>query len=166
MITNPPAAIRRRTSKRLLSKSIWLAVAGLFWLTGLARGAETNRPPAGAVVPQSVFVSEGDIGRNPFFPNSRRLRNRQPDNSTKAPVTQDYSQLLVLKGITGPPENRIALINNLTFAKGEEAEVRAGGGKVRVRVLEIRDKSVLINIPGMAGSRELLLQDIQLPLSK
>ena len=147
-------------------KSGGLALAAVFLLTGVLRGAETNRPPAQVVFPKSVFVSEGDIGRNPFFPNSRRLVPKQSENPDKTPVAQDWSQLLVLKGITGPPESRIALINNLTFSKGEEGTVRAGAGKVRLRVVEIRDKSVIITIPGVPGTRELLLQDISLPLNK
>src|SRR5437016_12077662 len=102
-----------------------LALAGWLGLVILAQGAETNRPAAEVVIPKSVFVSEGDIGKDPFFPNSVRRRPKVPDDSGK-PVIRDFSQLLVLKGITGPAEKRIALINNLTFAKGEEGEVKAG----------------------------------------
>ena len=87
-----------------------LALAGWLGLVTLAEGAETNRPPAEVVIPKSVFVSEGDIGKDPFFPNSTRTKRRAPEDPVKKPVQQDLSQLLVLKGITGPPEKRIALI--------------------------------------------------------
>jgi len=73
---------------------------------------------------------------------------------------------LVLKGITGPAEKRIALINNLTFAKGEEGEVKAGPGKVKIRVLEIREKSVIVSIEGVAAPKELILQERLLPVGE
>ena len=142
-----------------------LALAGWLGLVTLAQGAETNRPPAEVVIPKSVFVSEGDVGKDPFFPNSTRTKRRAPEE-VKKPVTQDLSQLLVLKGITGPPEKRIALINNLPFAKDEEGEVKAGNGKVKIRVLEIGQKSVTVSIAGTAAPKELLLQETLLPINK
>lgn len=147
-------------------KSGWLVLCVLFCLTGLAHAAETNRPTAEVVIPKSVFISEGNIGKNPFFPNSRRLQAKAPDDSSKKPAPVDFSQSLVLKGITGPPEKRIALINNLTFAKDEEGDVKVGGGKVKIRVLEIRDKSVIVNVEGSAVPKELLLQETLVPLTK
>jgi cell division protein FtsB len=67
---------------------------------------------------------------------------------------------LQLEGITGTPGRRIAVINNLTFTQGEEGEVRARNGrKIKIRVLEIRDKSVLLQIEGLAEPKELLLQE-------
>ncbi len=142
-----------------------LALAGWLGLVTLAEGAETNRAPAEVVIPKSIFVSEGDIGKDPFFPNSTRTKRRAPEEPRK-PVPQDLSQLLVLKGITGPPEKRIALINNLPFAKDEEGEVKAGNGKVKIHVLEIGEKSVTISIAGTATPKELLLQETLLPINK
>jgi len=158
------SAIRRRAA--------WLTAGGLAWVgllsvVTLARGAETNRLAPEVVIPKSVFVSEGAIGKDPFFPNSTRPLNRKaPEDPGKKPVVQDFSQLLVLKGITGPPEKRIALINNLTFSKGEEGEPKAGNGKVKIRVLEIREKSVVISMEGVATPKELLLQDKLLPVGE
>ncbi len=143
-----------------------LALAGLFCLVTLAHGAETNRPASEVVIPKSVFDAEGNTGKDPFFPNSPRRRLKPSDDAGKKPVTQDFSQMLVLKGITGTAEKRIALINNLTFAKDEEGEVKAGNGKVKIRVLEIRDKSVVISIAGTAAPKELLLQETLLPVAK
>jgi len=142
-----------------------LAVAGWLCLAALAQGADTNRPAPEVVIPKSVFVSEGDIGKDPFFPNSTRPRKKVPDDSGKKPV-QDFSQLLVLKGITGPPDKRIALINATTFKKGEEGEVKAGNGRVKIQVLEIREKSVVITIEGVAAPKELLLQEKLLPVGE
>ena len=143
-----------------------LALAGWLGLVTLAQGAETNRPPAEVVIPKSIFVSEGDVGKDPFFPNSTRMKRRAPEDTVKKPAPQDLSQLLALKGITGPPEKRIALINNVPFAKDEEGEVKAGNGKVKIRVLEIGDKSVTVSIAGTAAPKELLLQETLLPINK
>jgi len=65
-----------------------------------------------------------------------------------------------------PTEKRIALINNVPFAKDEEGEVKAGNGKVKIRVLEIGDKSVTVSIAGTAAPKELLLQETLLPINK
>jgi protein disulfide-isomerase len=55
---------------------------------------------------------------------------------------------LTLKSVTGPKNRRLALINNQTFAPGEGALVRLGDGQVKVRCLEINDKSVVVTIEG------------------
>jgi hypothetical protein len=140
-------------------------LAGALWLTTDVCANQTNQSPAEARIPKSTFVSEGPVGRNPFFPASRRLKSKPVEDPGKpVAVVQDFSQLLVLKGITGPPENRIALINNQTFTKGEEGEVKAGNSKVKIRVVEIRDKSVIVEIGG--APKELLLQESLLPITK
>jgi hypothetical protein len=130
-------------------------------LGGEVRGAETNTngAPTQAVFPQSVFATEGATGKDPFFPNSTRRIRR--DDSGKQPATRDLSSLLKLTGIAGGVRP-IATINNLTFAVGEEQEVKVEGGKARIRVLEIREKSVIIAIARQAQPIELKLRDVNL----
>lgn len=65
---------------------------------------------------------------------------------------------LTLKSITGSGAKRLALINNQTFALGESAKVRLGDKEVKVRVEEIREKSVIITIDGTPGRKELPLK--------
>jgi protein disulfide-isomerase len=65
---------------------------------------------------------------------------------------------LTLKSITGAGSKRLALINNQTLALGESAKVRLGAGEVKVRVEEIREKSVVVTIEG-TGRKELVLKD-------
>jgi hypothetical protein len=55
---------------------------------------------------------------------------------------------LRLQGISGGAEKRLAIINNRTFDIGEEAELRIDAKPLKVRCLEIRDRSVLIEING------------------
>ena len=68
---------------------------------------------------------------------------------------------LKLKGISGVPQHRFALINNITFEAGERRKVRVGGTNVTVECLEIRDKSVVVQV-GKSNEREdLFLQKAQ-----
>ena len=74
-----------------------------------------------------------------------------------APPTH-YTEL-VLKNISGAKSHRFALVNNQTLAAGESARVKLGDGEVKVRCLEIRDRSVVVAVDGQEGSRELVLRD-------
>jgi hypothetical protein len=143
----------------LCSKVIWLAGGVLLCLLGGVNGAETNtnRAPAKAVLPQSVFATEGATGKDPFFPNSTRRLKREGDRQP----TRDLSAILKLTGIAGGVRP-IATINNLTFAVGEEQEVKVEGSKVKIRVLEIREKSVVVSVEKQPLPIELKLRDVNL----
>ncbi|HKQ39943.1 MAG TPA: thioredoxin family protein [Verrucomicrobiae bacterium] len=67
---------------------------------------------------------------------------------------------LTLKRISGSGSKRLALINNQTLAVGESGKVRLGDGEVKVRVDEIRDKSVVVTVEGKPGRKELSLSDL------
>jgi thioredoxin-related protein len=67
---------------------------------------------------------------------------------------------LTLKSISGSGTKRLALINNQTLAVGESGRVRLGDGEVKVRVEEIRDKSVVVTVDGKPVRKELSLQDL------
>jgi hypothetical protein len=64
---------------------------------------------------------------------------------------------LELKIISGTPQRRLATVNNQTFLVGETLRVIVRGGELRVRCLEIRESSVLVDVLG-EGPRELKLQ--------
>ena len=144
------------------SKVSWLAGSILLCLLGgVVHGAETNTntAPAQLAIPQSVFATEGATGKDPFFPNS--IRRIKRDDSGKQTTTRDFSGLLKLTGIAGGVRP-IATINNLTFAVGEEQEVKVEGGKVKIRVLEIQVKSVVISVENQPQPVELKLRDVNL----
>src|SRR5262245_27356270 len=110
-------------------KTNWFAAGGLLFLLSAAlHGAEksTNRAPSQPAMPQSVFLTDGATGKDPFFPNS--IRRMKRDDTGKQQPTRDLSSLLKLTGIAGGVRP-IATINNLTFAAGEEQDVRVEGGK-------------------------------------
>jgi len=116
-------------------------VLGLFGSLPEVRGAGTAplpTVPPEPDIPQSVFTVAGPKVRDPFFPNSTRIKTV----ITAAP--QISSSMFELKAITGPPGARLAIINNRTVANGEDAEVTTSGGKFKIHCLEIRDSSVVI----------------------
>lgn len=111
--------------------------------------ATTNVAPSGLKIPFSAFVipSKPQQGRDPFFPQSNRLFE---ETFTAATTNQPGLAVpdLQLKALSGLPGHRLAMINNLTFEVGEDAEVPTSNGRTRVRCLAIRDDSVVIQVNG------------------
>jgi acetolactate synthase small subunit len=64
---------------------------------------------------------------------------------------------MVLKGLSGTKDKPLAIINNYTFAEGEEAEVRVINQLYRVKVVEIKERAVMIQVNG-TEPRELTLR--------
>jgi hypothetical protein len=159
MLLKTPAILCRL---RRSCKTNWFAASSLlFLLAGALHGAETstNSAPSQAAMPRSVFLTDGATGKDPFFPNS--IRRMKRDDTGKQQPTQDLSRLLKLTGIAGGVRP-IATINNLTFAAGEEQDVRVEGGKLKIRVLEIREKSVVVSVEKQPLPLELKLRDVNL----
>jgi len=158
--------LSKRSLFALLHSARLAAGCGLVCLTGWLNGAETNRVSSEVMIPKSVFVADGATGKDPFFPNSSRLRKIMPDETTKGtPVQEDFSRLLKLTGIAGGARP-IATVNNLTFAVGEEQEVKADGRKIKIRVLEIREKSVVVKVEKQPAPVELKLRDVELKFTE
>jgi hypothetical protein len=53
-----------------------------------------------------------------------------------------------LKGFSGTPGHRLVIINNHTFAAGDEGDVITEQGRIHVRCVEIRSHSVVIEVSG------------------
>ncbi|HEY3853666.1 MAG TPA: hypothetical protein VGO67_04650 [Verrucomicrobiae bacterium] len=94
-------------------------------------------------------------GRDPFFPDSHR---REPAPAPivvaaarKAAVASD----LLLKGIVGSANHRLAVVNNQILEKGETAPVRVAGGVVKVKCLEIGDSFALVMVEGETRMQRL-----------
>jgi hypothetical protein len=80
----------------------------------------------------------------------------QPVKATAVPDT------LVLRGISGTPQRRFALVNDTTLAKGDQSKVRVGTTNVVVRCLDITDGSVILNVNGSERT-ELFLKKVNSP---
>ena len=121
--------------------------------------AAKAHPLLGIPLADSQFVNEASIGKDPFFPDSSRRAPKAPVLTKAVVTTVNRSSLLTLRGITGPPTRRIALINNLTFGAGEEGTVRTSAGTLKIRVQTVEDKTVTVLIDGDSQPRELVLDD-------
>ena len=137
--------------------------------TASPKAGDKSPVPQPFVVPKSEFVDDYKSGRDPFFPNSRR-RNPAPPTPVPDPRAKDkgtvaeavpaptFSSSLYLKGISkGLRGRRFALINNITFAPGEQYLVKTLGGTNLVRCLEIKDVSVTVQIEGSNETKNLYL---------
>jgi hypothetical protein len=118
------------------------------------------KPPAPVTVSTDAFKSAFEDllppkGRDPFFPDSHR---REPAPAPivvaaarKAAVASD----LLLKGIVGSANHRLAVVNNQILEKGETAPVRVAGGVVKVKCLEIGDSFALVMVEGETRMQRL-----------
>ena len=70
-------------------------------------------------------------------------------------------ETLVLKGISGNPQHRFALINDCTLEKNQEAKVRVGNSNVTVRCHDITTTSAIIQINGSAEKTQLFLRELR-----
>jgi hypothetical protein len=122
----------------------WLS-AGLVMVLPVA-AAPVAQPAAPEVVSRSTFVipTSPKDGRDPFFPNSTRPYETV---SAAQPHAGDVLSL-VLKGISGPPDHRLVIINNHTFGVGDEANLGTPQGPIHIRCVEIKARSVVIESGG------------------
>ena len=115
----------------------------------------TNASPAvAAPPPKSVFNEKLPGGKDPFFPASSRRGEKLPVKGTPAttPVANVLSQLAI-KYIA--PGKDFVLINDKTLGVGEESAVRIQNGRVRVKVVEIRENSAWVTIDGGTEKQEI-----------
>ncbi len=112
---------------------------------GGPKPAGANAAPAELEIPKSIFITptSPQQGRDPFFPQSFRMLRTVVVAPTNTPM---IATELELKGISGPTERRLAIINTRTVAVGEEAEVISSQGKVRILCREIRADSVVVQV--------------------
>ncbi len=109
--------------------------------------AAAKAAPAQPEPPKSVFriPPSPREGRDPFYPLSalRTAPVVTTNNVVVAPPAE-----LELKGISGPPDHRLAIINNRTFEVGEEGTVLSNIGRVRILCKEIGADSVRVLLNG------------------
>jgi protein disulfide-isomerase len=74
--------------------------------------------------------------------------HRPPAFVPVTPVKPNYYTELALKGISGAPGNRMALINGETFMVGDSTKVRVRDTRVQVVCKEIREDSALVTVDG------------------
>jgi hypothetical protein len=122
----------------------WLSAAFVAVLPVAA--APVAQPVTTDVVTRSVFVlpANRNEGRDPFFPTSTRPYE---NIISKTPAGGDLTAL-VLKGISGPPDHRLAIINNHTFGVGDEGDIITPHGRIHLRCIEIKANLVVVESGG------------------
>jgi hypothetical protein len=95
---------------------------------------------------RSVFVlpSNPKEGRDPFFPDS----DRPYEISAAASPQAGKVTSLVLMGFAGPLNHRLVIINNHTFGVGDSGSVMTPSGRIRLRCIEIKADSVVVETGG------------------
>lgn len=95
----------------------------------------------------SVFTQPGapSEGRDPFFPNSMRPYEEQMAKR-QHPVELTSLQI---KGFSEIAGQRYVIINNHTFAAGDEGDVITPDGRIHIRCLSVGQDSVLVESGGM-----------------
>lgn len=157
------------TMRTRLERSLVIALGILISFdAAFAASAPTNAPASAATpalivqppfvapaVPQSSFVvpKKRAEGRDPFFPKSDRVYGV---DTTVKPVPTPVADL-TLQGISGTPEQPLAIINNRTFTAGEGGDVVTKAGRMQIRCVEINMAAgtVLVQVGG--ERRELRL---------
>lgn len=105
----------------------------------------TNQPP-----PRSIFnhPATPHDGRDPFFPDSLR-----PYEETHSATNAPARVLLTVKGYSILNGHPMLIINNHSFGLGDDGDVIAGGRRVHLRLLDIRNGNAVIDV---AGARQEL----------
>ena len=96
--------------------------------------------------PRSVFnqPTNPQEGRDPFFPSSIR-----PYQGAVVPgaAAADVG-VLAIQGLSGSPDHRLVIINNVTFGVGDDAEVSTSEGRIHIHCLEISGNSAVVEANG------------------
>jgi hypothetical protein len=102
--------------------------------------------PAKPAPPRSVFVMPASPrdGRDPFFPES----SRPYEDAVAAQHPVADASAFAVKGLSIEHGRAMVIINNHTFAVGDEGDVLTTGGRVHLRLAEIRSGSVVIEVNG------------------
>jgi hypothetical protein len=112
---------------------------------GKAGAAGTNSANASLPIPVSVFDPTQPPTKDPFFPNSPRRPVTQQGNDKAVPAISASS--FTLMATSGSIDSRLAMINHRTLAAGEATEVTIPSGvKVKIRLMQIKDDSVVIRV--------------------
>lgn len=126
---------RAHTIQCLLAALLLMAVAGRLPLF-----AAPPPQPVKLEARQSVFAypSNPSEGRDPFYPSSTRVYISNPQNQVRGAALTDLS----LKSILGTPPRVFALINNHTFAPGDEGDViLKDGRRLHIHCVDINAKA-------------------------
>jgi hypothetical protein len=108
-------------------------------------------PNAKPEIQQSVFVYPKNPaqGRDPFFTGSTRVYEGNSENQSRGPSLAD----LTLKSIMGNAPYALAVINNHTFAAGDEGDViTKNGRRLHIRCVDINPQAMTATVEAGGAS--------------
>jgi len=124
-----------------------LPLATVLWASPLMAAPTSPSQPAKTNTVRSVFTLPANPGegRDPFFPKSNRPYESAPSvtNSNVVEVTS-----LVVRGVSGSTDHRLVIINNHTFAGGDEGDVTTPTGRIHLRCIQVKTNSVIVEVGG------------------
>ena len=109
-------------------------------------GDQPKAVPAKPAPARSVFVmpTSAREGRDPFYPESARPYEDNP--AAKHTITENSFSV---KGLSVENGHPMVIINNHTFAIGDEGDVLTTAGRVHIHLSEIRPNAVVIEVNGL-----------------
>jgi len=134
------------SGRRFRRLTVILLPAVIVWSAPLV-AAPTSQSQSGKTnTIRSVFVLPANPaeGRDPFYPKSNRPFEAA---MTATNITVEVTAL-VIRGVSGLSDHRLVIINNHTFAAGDIADVLTDQGRIRVHCVEIKPRSVVIEVRG------------------
>jgi hypothetical protein len=120
--------------------------------TGKPAAPVQDAPP-----PRSIFVIDGQVGRDPFFPRSIRNQGRitVKTNEPVATVSSQFPDEIRVQGFSNKRDQIIVIVNGKSITKGEKIEVSVRGQRVHVHCLDVTEKTILLEVNGI--TKELSL---------
>ena len=132
--------------KKLKKNQLLLALLAIIF--GITRATAENKSAPTPITISSTFIVPANTkdGRDPFFPESTRTFEAM----IAASQTNRTAEITSLKvpGISGTSGKLLAIINNHTFAVGDEGDVLASGGKVHLKCIQITPTYVVVEVNG------------------
>jgi hypothetical protein len=120
-----------------------------------AFGDAPKAAPAKLVIPASVFVmpTSPRDGRDPFYPESSR-----PYEENKPASSAVEANSFAVKGLSVEHGRPMVIINNHTFAVGDEGDVLTTAGRVHIRLAQIQANVAVIEVNGLRRELPIALK--------
>lgn len=125
----------------------------------LSAAPQPQPQPAKLEIQKSAFVIPNNPpeGRDPFFPGSKRVYLTNPENQTRGPSLTE----LTLKSILGTQPRVFAIINNHTFAPGDDGDIATKSGqRLHIRCVNINPKAGTATVEANGMSETLHLSRV------
>jgi hypothetical protein len=139
----------------LLKKSLFVTLAAA--CAPVVFGGQPKAAPVKPALPVSTFTmpSGPREGRDPFFPESTRPYEENKPTPTGSTLASDSFSV---KGLSVEHGHPMVIINNHTFAVGDEGDVLTSAGHVHLRLVQIQGNTAIIQANGLRRELPITLK--------